>query len=106
MSQLQHLSSLFTYFDYIYSGNGYRWYVASSCNEEHFFACQSAEDPDDWTIGTTAGPFSLLSQETYCPEGYRFSIPQDGYRHQKVCMIYPIHLTHCSDVTHKRSQRT
>ena len=31
---------------------------------------------------------------------------EGGYQDTMEGMVYPIHLTHCSDVTHKRSQRT
>ena len=66
----------------IYSGTSQRWYVANSCSDEHFFACQNIEDPHDWVASSSAGPFSVLT--TYCPDGYKFSIPHDGFEQQKV----------------------
>ncbi|XP_072025372.1 uncharacterized protein [Amphiura filiformis] len=66
----------------ILDGTEKRWYVASSCTEEQFFACQSTEDSHDWVLSTSAGSFNV--QETYCPDGYKFSIPHDGFEQQKL----------------------
>ncbi|XP_072024995.1 uncharacterized protein [Amphiura filiformis] len=66
----------------ILDGTEKRWYVASSCTEEQFFACQYTDNPHDWMLSTSEGPFNV--KEAYCPDGYNFSIPHDGFEQQKL----------------------
>ncbi|XP_022081061.1 uncharacterized protein LOC110974050 [Acanthaster planci] len=64
------------------SRTDWRWYVSEDCSIELYCACQSTTDPDDWKISSS--PASYSSSSDACPTGYKFSVPQDGFRHQKL----------------------
>ncbi|XP_038067017.1 uncharacterized protein LOC119737024 [Patiria miniata] len=64
------------------SKTDWRWYLSDDCSIELYHACQSLNDPDDWTISSSPGPYRPITAE--CPTGYAFSVPQDGYRTQKL----------------------
>lgn len=63
------------------SGDDNRWYVAE-CGEELHYACQRVDDLSDWTVSESRGPYTIT--EHVCPPYYRFSVPQNGYRYQKL----------------------
>ncbi|PIK58797.1 hypothetical protein BSL78_04256 [Apostichopus japonicus] len=58
-----------------------RWYV-EGCEEEMHYACQNANDPNDWIMSESRGPYTIT--EIVCPPSYKFSVPHNGYRHQKL----------------------
>ncbi|PIK53576.1 hypothetical protein BSL78_09494 [Apostichopus japonicus] len=64
------------------SGSDRRWHVSSSCAKILYFACQHTGNKDIWTLSETTGRYSL--SETYCPSKFKFGIPQNGYRNQKL----------------------
>ncbi|XP_071784442.1 uncharacterized protein MT2135-like [Asterias amurensis] len=64
------------------SKTDWRWYLSDDCSIELHYACQNLDEPDDWTISASPGPSDPIRAE--CPPGYKFSIPQDGYRNQKL----------------------
>ncbi|XP_071806953.1 uncharacterized protein MT2135-like [Asterias amurensis] len=64
------------------SKTDWRWYLSGDCSVELYHACQSTNDPDDWTISSSMSAFSPMSSG--CPDGYTFSVPQDGFRNQKL----------------------
>ncbi|XP_033106607.1 uncharacterized protein LOC117108628 [Anneissia japonica] len=59
-----------------------RWFTPENCGIELHFACQNITDRDEWVISDEAGPYDGGS--TACKIGFTFSIPQNGYRQQKV----------------------
>ena len=72
------------------SESDWRWYVSDACSTELRYACQSTTDPDDWRISASALSYDPSGEG--CPSGYKFSVPQDGFRHQKVCVDFDLGL--------------
>ncbi|PIK55275.1 hypothetical protein BSL78_07871 [Apostichopus japonicus] len=64
------------------SGSDRRWHVFQFLSKILYFACQHTGNKDIWTLSETTGRYSL--SETYCPSKFKFGIPQNGYRNQKL----------------------
>lgn len=62
-------------------GTDNRWYVGE-CDEEMYYACQHVHDLNNWILSEHRGPYTLT--EHVCPPYYKFTVPQNGYRHQKL----------------------
>ncbi|XP_071816047.1 uncharacterized protein MT2135-like [Apostichopus japonicus] len=62
-------------------GRDGRWHVAKNCTTSMHSACSRKKHGDVWTISSTKGPSGDQGQ---CPEGYRFDVPNDGYKRQKL----------------------
>lgn len=56
-----------------------RWYVAN-CDEKHHFACISKADENNWMLSSDKKKYS----EPICPPDTKFSIPHNGFQHQKL----------------------
>ena len=54
-----------------------KWHV-EGCNELHYFAC--LKGTDEWILSKSS---AIYTQPT-CPVGYEFSIPHNGYEHQRL----------------------
>ncbi|XP_071818113.1 uncharacterized protein MT2135-like [Apostichopus japonicus] len=59
-----------------------RWHVEENCYQQFLHACQSLENQNVWTVSDSRGPYSLT--KNICPTGYKFSLPNNGYRQMKV----------------------
>ncbi|XP_071499466.1 uncharacterized protein [Diadema antillarum] len=59
-----------------------RWYTPRDCGQSLSYACQSASNPEDWKISETTGSYDVTTN--LCPIGYKFSVPHNGYRQQKL----------------------
>ncbi|XP_071961354.1 uncharacterized protein [Antedon mediterranea] len=64
-----------------------RWFTPEYCETELPYACQSTTDRDEWIISDEVGPY----RDSSCKDGYVFSIPQTGYRQQKVLETVGLH---------------
>ncbi|XP_071818016.1 uncharacterized protein MT2135-like isoform X1 [Apostichopus japonicus] len=64
------------------SGSTRRWHVANNCDQSLYFACQHVGDRNLWTVSDYSGPYEVTNR--HCPPMYKFSIPQNGYRQQKL----------------------
>ncbi|PIK45139.1 hypothetical protein BSL78_17999 [Apostichopus japonicus] len=62
-------------------GRDGRWHVAKNCTTSMHSACSKKKHGDVWTISSTKGPSGDQGQ---CPDGYRFDVPNDGYKRQKL----------------------
>ncbi|XP_071818112.1 uncharacterized protein MT2135-like [Apostichopus japonicus] len=59
-----------------------RWHVEQNCYQQFRHACQSAGNKDVWTVSDTTRPYRYSG--IICPTGYKFSLPNNGYRQQKL----------------------
>ncbi|XP_071477090.1 uncharacterized protein MT2135-like [Diadema antillarum] len=64
------------------SHEDHRWHTSSNCNLPLSYACQSSSDPEEWIISETTGAYDVTGN--FCPIGYEFSVPHNGYRQQKL----------------------
>ena len=56
-----------------------RWHLAD-CNEDHYFACVSKRNKNIWSLSSRVGKYL----NPLCQEGMEFSVPHNGYEHQKL----------------------
>ena len=56
-----------------------RWHLAD-CNEDHYFACVSKQNKNIWSVSSDVGNYF----NPLCQEGMEFSVPRNGYEHQKL----------------------
>ncbi|XP_041460921.1 uncharacterized protein LOC121412078, partial [Lytechinus variegatus] len=64
------------------SHEDFRWYTSSDCDQSLSYACQSSTDPNDWLVSESTGPYDVTRE--LCPIGYKFSVPHNGFRQQKL----------------------
>ena len=64
----------------------FRWYTSSDCDQSLSYACQSSTDPNDWLVSESTGPYDVTRD--LCPIGYKFSLPHNGFRQQKVSGLH------------------
>eukprot|EP00057_Strongylocentrotus_purpuratus_P014470 XP_011668944.1 PREDICTED: uncharacterized protein LOC100890124 [Strongylocentrotus purpuratus] len=60
----------------------FRWYTSPDCDQSLSYACQSSTDPNDWLVSESTGPYDVTRD--LCPIGYKFSLPHNGFRQQKL----------------------
>ncbi len=59
-----------------------RWHL-DHCSEDHYFACVSKRNENIWSISLGVGKYN----NPLCQEDMEFSVPHNGYQHQKLVKI-------------------